>query len=202
MKKQRRLIYIPVIHSREDMGKLGETLSSIAVREFGELSRWKARDFTSRMWDSIEGIINDLDLSFDRVRLYQDGLPVCGREEDIVKDLASGGSRNHQLLIRLMEKGALLTGTESPDLLVREYDIIRQLLEAPGSQDGGEGAARLNRQSAEILKERDRFIAGRVNSTLGPGETGILFLGMLHNLEKMLDDDIHVLYPLHKPSRA
>jgi hypothetical protein len=47
--------------------------------------------------------------------------------------------------------------------------------------------------SEELLKKRDRFIARRINSTLRPGETGILFLGMLHSLAALLDEDIRVI---------
>ena len=49
-----------------------------------------------------------------------------------------------------------------------------------------------------MLKKRDRYIAGRINSTLGKGETGILFLGMLHSLKDLLDRDIHVICPVRR----
>jgi signal transduction histidine kinase len=62
------------------------------------------------------------------VRLYQDGLPVCGREEEIVRDLAGSGSQNHQILLELIARGARLTGSESPSLLLEEYELARQLL--------------------------------------------------------------------------
>lgn len=69
-------------------------------------------------------------LPYPRVRLYQDGLPVCGREVEITTDLARAGSRNHQLLLRVMERDATLMGTESAELLVRDYRLIKQMLEA------------------------------------------------------------------------
>ena len=52
--------------------------------------------------------IEGLDLDRERVRLYQDGLPVSGHESDIVRDLAQAGSPNHQLLLDLMAKGVQL----------------------------------------------------------------------------------------------
>ena len=33
--------------------------------------------------------------------------------------------------------------------------------------------------SSALLERRDKFIARRINETLGPGEVGIIFLGML-----------------------
>ncbi len=199
MKTDRQLVYIPIIHTETDMGGLGKTLSKVALREFGEESRLKKQDVTNRMWENIEKAVQNLNLTFSKVRLYQDGLPECGREADIVRDLAAGGSRNHQLLIRLMEKGASLVGTESPALLVQEYEIIRQMMQARDGPDDREAFSRLKAMGERILKERDLYIARRINATLEHGETGILFLGMLHNLEGMLDEEIMVSYPLYRP---
>ena len=42
-------------------------------------------------------------------------------------------------------------------------------------------------------------MAQRINDTLKDGETGILFLGMLHSLERYLNPDIKVIYPLQPP---
>jgi hypothetical protein len=51
--------------------------------------------------------------------------------------------------------------------------------------------------SDSLLKRRDQFIADRINDTLCPGETGILFLGMLHSLRHLLDEQIKVVYPVN-----
>ena len=150
------------------------------------------------IWTEIEAAIDALALSFDRVRLYQDGLPVCGREAEIVTELAQAGSRNHQLLLRLMAQGAVLMGTESGDLLVQEYQLAKQSLTTRPPRAAGLAASR--RASSEaLLQRRDQFIAQRINETLKTGETGILFLGMLHSLERYLHPDIKVIYPLHRP---
>jgi len=41
-------------------------------------------------------------------------------------------------------------------------------------------------------------MAQHINETLKNGETGILFLGMLHSLERYLHPDVKVVYPLHR----
>ena len=46
-----------------------------------------------------------LHLDFTPRRLYQDGLPRCGQEEAIVRNLAREGSVNHMLLLDLMARG-------------------------------------------------------------------------------------------------
>jgi hypothetical protein len=50
-----------------------------------------------------------------------------------------------------------------------------------------------------LLERRDHYIADRINRTLGAGETGILFMGMLHAAARYLDPDIKVVYPLGPP---
>ncbi len=160
------------------------------------LSRKQA--LIDKIWTEIERTIDSLALSFERVRLYQDGLPVCGREAEIVSELAQAGSRNHQLLLRLMARGATIMGTESGDLLVQEYQLAKQSLAARPARAAGVAAQRRALTEA-LLQRRDRFIAQRLNDTLKPSETGILFLGMLHSLNRYLQEDIEAVYPLHRP---
>ena len=50
-----------------------------------------------------------------------------------------------------------------------------------------------------LLEKRDHFVADRINRTLGAGECGILFMGMLHEAAKYLDSDIDVVYPQGLP---
>ncbi len=76
-----------------------------------------------------------------------------------------------------------------------EYNLALKTLDtsdAPSKSDS------LEMQSGEILRRRDAFIAERINGTLKSGETGILFVGSLHNVVPMLDPDIEVI-SLMKP---
>lgn len=182
----RMLYHFPIIHTQADMGELSEMISRSTIRKLGQQVWQRKLYLVSRMWDDIELFCEDLQLPFGRVRLYQDGLPVCGREADIVRELASRGSRNHCLLLRLMEKGGAIMGTESPEFLIEEYNLARQVL------SGEANAEKIDEQ--ELLDRRDRFIASRINSTLLRDEIGILFLGMLHSLAELLDEDIDVIY--------
>jgi hypothetical protein len=193
----RTLIYLPIIHTQADMGALKESVARATIEKMGRAGLARKTDAIDQVWTKIETAIDALDLPFDRVRLYQDGLPVCGRETEIVIELARAGSRNHQLLLRLMAQGAILMGTESADLLVQEYQLAKQSLTAPPPRSVGVAASR---QAAgdNLLERRDLFIAQRINDTLKSGETGILFLGMLHTLERFLQSDIKLIYPLHR----
>ena len=194
----RTLIYFPIVHTQADMGALKESVARATLEKVGRAGLARKTAAIDQIWTEIEAAIDALPLSFDRVRLYQDGLPVCGREAEIVTELAQAGSRNHQLLLRLMAQGAVLMGTESGDLLVQEYQLARQSLTTRPPRAAGVAAA--SRAFSEaLLQRRDQFMARRINDTLKHGETGILFLGMLHSLEGYLNPDVKVIYPLQRP---
>jgi len=191
----RTLIYLPIIHTQDDMGALKESVARASLEKMGRAGLARKIAAIDQIWTEIEAAIEALPLSFDQVRLYQDGLPVCGREAAIVTELAQTGSRNHQLLLRLMAQGAVLMGTESGDLLLQEYQLAKQSLTAKPLRAAGVAGSR-RASSDTLLQRRDQFMAQRINDTLKDGETGILFLGMLHALERYLNPDIKVVYPL------
>jgi hypothetical protein len=135
-----------------------------------------------------------LPVDYAKLRLYQDGLPVCGLEKKIVCDLAQQGGANYRILLKLAERGAKIEGTEDSDLLRKEYELIMAGVHAGA---GGLGADADKDENAGVLRDlldrRDRFIAQRVDKTLQAGETGILFLGALHRAAAMLPDTIQVM---------
>jgi hypothetical protein len=193
----RTSIYFPIVHTQADMGALKESVARATLEKAGRAGLARKTAAIDQIWTEIEAAIDDLALSFDRVRLYQDGLPVCGREAEIVTELALAGSRNHQLLLRLMAQGAELMGTEEGGLLVQEYQLARQSLTTRPPRAAGVAAQR-QALSQALLQRRDHCIAQRINETMKSGETGILFLGMLHALEGYLHPDVQVIYPLHR----
>lgn len=200
--ERRTLIYIPIIHSQVDMGALSESVRRATLQKLGEKG-WKRKvNLIDKIWTEIEKVIDGLAFSFEKVRLYQDGLPVCGRETEIVTELAKVGSRNHQLLLRLTERGATIMGTESSEFLVEEYELVKQNLAGGDTLKVAGVAARKKALSDSLLKRRDQYIADRINGTLRGGETGILFLGMLHSLRNWFDKDIRVIYPITRPLDA
>ena len=198
----RTLFYFPIIHSQSEMGELARSVEQAGRRRLGQ-GEWRRKvDLTERFWTRIaEIVLEELGLPFRRTRVYQDGLPICDRERQIVADLAGMGSPNHRLLLALADRGATIMGTESAELLVEEYELAKLTLGAGDSggsaaDDPGreEGSAKL--AGDRILASRDAFIAGRIGETLREGETGILFLGLLHEAASLLPADIRVLYPL------
>jgi hypothetical protein len=192
----RRLVYIPIIHTAADMGSLAASIRGKKLSTLGRQGLAHNAAVVEKMWEEIERAVARLPPTQGSVRLYQDGLPVCGHERAIVSELAGAGSRNHRLLMELEARGATLMGTESPELLVEEYQLATAAF-AP------ETAVRTNHLQQQLrdtlLEKRDRFVADRINRTLDTGERGILFLGMLHEAAKYLDSDIEVVTPLGMP---
>lgn len=168
-----RLIHVPVLHGSTEMGSEGSAYEAAFIACHGE-EKWKARcSAYDSIWRAIAAGIDALALDPARVKLYQDSLPVCGREAELVHLLAQQGSHNHRLLETLMARGARLVGTESPNLLLEEIRLLK-------------AESRDNDAANILLEHRDRFIAGQIDSTLGDDETGILFLGALHHVERHL----------------
>ena len=89
-------------------------------------------------------------LTPEKTRIYQDGLPICGFEERIVRELAKAGSSNHQLILRLLDQGAVLMGTEDSQLLMEEYEMQKQRL----AQEGGRSQRPRNGESTWIACSR------------------------------------------------
>ena len=172
----RRLVYIPIIHTAADMGSLGASIRGRKLSTLGRQGLSQQASVVDKMWEKIESVAASLPLAQGTVRVYQDGLPVCGRERQIVADLAMAGNRNHRLLLELEARGATMMGTESPELLIEEYQLATAAF-----------------ASGITLKRNGR------QQELGAGESGILFLGMLHEAAKYLDSGIDVIYPLGLP---
>lgn len=194
----RKLIYLPIVHNMADMGALRESVKEASVRKIGRQSWKRKQNLIEKLWDDTESVLGELCDRMDKIRVYQDGLPISGNEENIVRDLAASGSRNHQLVLRLVKDGATLMGTESPDLLLEEYEIAKRRLSAVPRADA---RRRESFESTSLLQRRDKFIAERINDTLKEGEVGIIFLGMLHAPEPWLAEDIRVSYPIGRPRR-
>lgn len=196
----RLVIYLPIIHSQADMGGMARSVRRLSVKKLGP-EAWKRNvDVIGQIWRDLRTTVEAWELPWEKVRLYQDGLPQCGREMEIVTTLARAGSPNHQLLLSLMSRGATLMGTESPELLVEEYRLAREGLAAEDSDAATAGRTQREARSRALLARRDRYIAKRINDSLCPGDIGLVFLGMLHSLEPYLAGDIRVTYPIRRPA--
>ena len=188
----RRLIHISVVHTADDFGSLAGLIRDEYGRSYGR-QKWleHVRAIRDR-WSQIEEQVMHLDLEWGRVRLYQDGLPVCGKEREIVHKLAQDGNVNYKIVWKLVQKGATLEGTEDPELLRQEYRYILKIAQAENLDQRDRMVEAYNRVGSELLTKRDRFIAQRIDQTLEQGEIGVLFLGAMHRIEGLAPKDIEI----------
>jgi len=197
---ERRLIYIPILHTSFDMGTLASSMKKSYVKKFGE-KQWKQHvKVIDEMWDGIWQKIRQMNIPYGNIKVYQDGLPVCGMEKRIVADLAKKGSPNHKLVLWMMRRGATLVGTEDPKLLLEEYHHLKRITQAKTHQEHEKLVCKFEKQSAKLLQKRDKKISNQISSTLKKGETGVLFIGLLHQVDKLLAKDIHTSYLIHRLS--
>ncbi|MEM1164824.1 MAG: hypothetical protein AAGI30_00875 [Planctomycetota bacterium] len=188
---ERRLVVIPMLHTETDLGELSDRVRRETVAHAGRRAWERKQRAIERLWSEITEWSERVAIPEAGMRLYQDGLPVCGPGErdvtrTIVEDLGTRGSLNHRILLSLIERGATLEGTESPELLLAEYRLAR----GEAEQDGdGTPAAH------DLLEQRDRFIAQRIDATLEPHQVGVLFIGYLHNIPPHLPAGITVEHP-------
>lgn len=188
----RNLIYIPIVHTEADLGSMANAFKQEYSRQYSKEHYQEHVQSVDQMWDLLTRNITLLDLDWTRVRVYQDGLPVCGRELEIVRDLAQKGSKNHQLLQTILVKGATLEGTEDKNLLLEEYRQFQKIFSTTLPAEKKRLLDAYKQRSETLLRERDRFIANQIASTLRENETGLLFIGMLHKVDQYLPPEIQV----------
>jgi hypothetical protein len=191
----RRLKYVPIIHTGVEMGSMYGTLKDEYIRRFGTQKWEEHNSIIEDFWQGIRNKVFDLNLDYPNTRLYQDGLPVCGKEMDLVQELVKMGSRNHQILMELIQLGAKLEGTEDPKLLLEEYDYLKK---ASADLDKKEVKRRYQRLAKSILQKRDVYIGQRIDKTLREGETGLLFIGITHRVNEKLPNDIEIDYLIYR----
>ncbi len=175
------------------MGSIKDDLERESIAKIGK-NRWdENKKRIETFWNEVEKEIDLLDLNYMEIRVYQDGMP-CGGEmgERIVREVADKGSRNYQIVRKLIENGAILEATENPKLLIKEYEGIKRIVDAKTENERTEAILRYDRIKDWLIEERDTFIANAIDSTLKDGETGILFVGAAHDVAPKLPHDVEV----------
>jgi hypothetical protein len=186
----RALILLPIIHSPTDLG----TLSAAAESSRNDAQALQYLDAVESFWSVVDGVIKGMDLNYQQLKVYQDSLPVCDVVDRIVADVAASGSKNYALLETLQKKGSTLMGTESPDLLKQEKALMTEMLQSPNRSQA------LTEKAQDLLSQRDSFIGQRINESLADEEMGLIFVGLMHNIEPHLSSDIVVVKPLGQPA--
>ena len=114
----RMLIYIPIIHTSPDFGSVSDEVEKLASRAIGE-EKWKQfNQLVSDYWNAISKYFDSFEFERGRLKIYQDAL-MDDKELGIkiIREAASKGSRNHIILLKLIERGGEIVKTEDEKLL-------------------------------------------------------------------------------------
>jgi hypothetical protein len=189
----RKLIVIRIVHTPMDMGSMKDGLEKEGVSLIGR-RRWDENQRRiNKFWDEVDLEIGLFELDLKKTRIYQDGLPCAGDlGERIVRETAEKGSKNYQIIQKLMDRGAKIEATESPQLLLQEYNYIKAIMEAKTDEERSDSAAKYDQVKDQLIRDRDAFIGRSINSTLKNGEIGLLFIGASHNVIQNIAKDIEI----------
>ena len=142
-------------------------------------------------WDSIDRYFDTLEVS--NLKIYQDAMVADGEiGQKIVEDGLKRGSKNYEIISKLIQRGAILVKTEDFALVKKERDLLLKMTAARGLTEKLSSYLKYRLAKNKLLRERDRFIANRINETLNQGETGILFIGAYHEVIPKLAEDTQV----------
>ncbi|OIN98925.1 hypothetical protein AUJ66_00020 [Candidatus Desantisbacteria bacterium CG1_02_38_46] len=179
------LIYVPVIHTSADLGSIAKAVAKRGMAGLGE-EFWKEHERTvDGFWDAIMKYFDSIEVS--GFKLYQDGMIADGEiGRKIVEEGAKKGSKNHEIVLRLLERGASLVKTEDYSLVKKEYDYIKRLTQAKSIPGKIIAYLRYRLIRNKLLRQRDEFIVRQINEFLERGETGILFIGVAHRIIPLL----------------
>jgi hypothetical protein len=187
----RQLLYVPLMHDQADLGSLGAALAQKTAAVTGA-RRWAIHEETMhKFWETVATYLRSFDSHY--LKLYQDGLPIGGKmARRVVEEAAQKGSKNYQLILDLLHRGAELQQTEDPRLLLREYENIRRSVQQESAGAEHVKTPQYKLEAHRLMSERDQVMADTINATLKEGEIGVLFIGAHHNVVPLLPADISV----------
>ncbi|MBS3819567.1 hypothetical protein KGY73_08710 [bacterium] len=188
----RKLIYIPILHVSADLGLMAEEVETRGRNITGDISWEKHQNTVLGFWSAVAQFFGSLDVK--GFKLYQDGMVANGEMgQKIMEEGKKKGSKNLEIVSRLIDQGAQLIQTEEFQLVKKEYDHMKKI-----SKKKSLGVKLLSFliykfHKKRFLEKRDRYISQRIDETLNEGETGILFLGAEHEIKSKLPEDLEVL---------
>ena len=187
----RTLLYVPVIHTSADLGSLADEVERRGLEKIGE-NLWRDHLRTiAGLWDALFLYFDSIPVS--GAKIFQDGMFVDGDLGlKIIQDVEKAGSKNHRLVFNLLQRGAILMKTEDFTLVKKERDRLLKMIRAKTTAEKIFGLIIYKLTKETLLKQRDEYIAQRIDRALDEGETGILFIGAYHHVRPRLPRDIHI----------
>lgn len=196
----RILYYVPIIHAASDQGSFGQAIVNARTQRLGQSISARMEQKTHMQWKEIIRKVQEALPDPRDVFVYQDSLCIELKEEVIraLRARTDFESPNDRLLKELMDKGAIIEGTECLKLVGEFIGIFKEIARAITPLEQNRIFVRHESRILELLKARDEFIAKRIHDTLPEDKKGILFLGRNHDviseLEKLPRRNFTVIY--------
>lgn len=190
--KTRKLIYVPILHLSADLGEVALEIDKRGPILFGEEGWKRHKGVISGFWESIASYFYTMEVK--DFKIYQDGMVADEKIGlKIVEEGVKRGSKNHEIVSKLINLGARLIKTENFPLVKKEYDYLMKITKSDLLIKKIVNTLKYKVHKKKMLEERDQFIARTIDKTLKPGERGILFLGAQHDVVSKLPDDIGII---------
>ncbi|MEK7200641.1 MAG: hypothetical protein AAB672_00725 [Patescibacteria group bacterium] len=183
----RILYYVPIIHTSEEYGVLSSAIRQAFICRLGEKVFEKFQEEICAYWRLVEARIKKTVHDFDGLIIYQDSFPVGSREKvleffgHLFRDHPQK-SPNFNLVKKLLDKGAILEGTEDMNLVLEQMKVYQLVSEASSPLEQNRILAENATHAREVMRKRDVFIAQRICVTLPGDGRGILFIGRDHDV--------------------
>ncbi len=168
-KQERKLFLVPLIYSDKD-----------APTEYQE--RYE------RYWEGVIQHITNLETKLGKVnRVYHEALSLSG--EDGLKIVEKLNLKSHRIIADKCSEGANLESTEDQDIAEESFDWQRCLMVGLTSE---KVANKVYEFFIESTRKRYEFISKKINETLQPGETGLIFIREDHRIQ--FPNDVQVFH--------
>src|SRR3990170_5697704 len=158
----RTLIYVPIIHTSADMGSLAEEVTKRGIRDLGSEIWSKHEETVLRFWDVIIKYFDSIEVS--GFKLYQDGMVAEGEiGQKIVEEGVRSGSKNYEVIARLIEKGAILVKTEDFSLVSKERDSLIEIKDTERVRKYQRLLPFYHKHNKERIKELGRYLISEID---------------------------------------
>lgn len=149
----RMLLLVPRMYTEEEF----KTLAIALPEDFGP----RTLEFWSYVEEKLQGFVGKIQ------RIYRD--EVCQGGKEGVAYLSSVDRENSLIVKKLVEKGAVFEATEDAMLVAESKSWLEMVRQNPLDPMPLE-------LYEETVRERDDYVARKIDQTLRVEETGILFL--------------------------
>jgi hypothetical protein len=170
---------------------LAKEVAKRGIADLGEDVWEKHIKTVEGFWRSISRYFDSIDVS--GIKIFQDGMMAEGVVGlKIVEAGIKSGSKNYDIVLRLIRRGGILVKTEDLRLIKEERERLLAIIQTKSIIKKLLAFIKYKLVKNRLLNKRDKFIAKRINETLNQGERGLIFIGAYHNINKRLPSDIQI----------